>query len=361
LTSPGAVVVNGDGANNTLVLTTVSSTQARYQLDGGPVVTLISPTSFAFNGLGGNDTLSVVYTGGGLAFPVSYDGGTQNSTPGDTLVLGGGTFTVIRHTYVNAGTGSVNLDGSVLQYTGLEPVTDNNSATNRIFDYTGGAETITLQDDGNLSNNTSRITSTLGEATTFTNPTAALTVNADAGGTNAADVVNVTSLDSGLTGRTITVNAGGGADFVNLGNGNAGASPTVNVNAGGGDDTVNVSVNAAGTVAINTQAGANDAVNIGFTVPGQSFGQGNLTGIAGTVNVTDAGDGLTLQVDDFTDPTSNNAITFNSTSITGAADAGGSIGYTNVSTLRYNLSNAAGAGDQINVIGTNATTATTIF
>ncbi len=35
----------------------------------------------------------------------------------------------------------------MITYTGLEPIADNMSAANRIFNYTGGAETITLTDD----------------------------------------------------------------------------------------------------------------------------------------------------------------------------------------------------------------------
>src|SRR5262249_40883215 len=155
-----------------------------------------------------------------------------------------------------------------------------------------------------------------------------------------ADTINVTNLDNGLSGVTVTINAGGGADTVSLANANTTSTPTTMVFTNAGNDVVNVSAN-RGNTTINTGAGATDTVNLGFTAPGQAFGQGTLSGIGGTVNVTDAGDGLTLMVDDFTDLTSDPAVTFTSSSIAGASDLGGTIGYTNVSTLNYNLPNVA--------------------
>ena len=174
----------------------------------------------------------------------------------------------------------------------------------------------------------------------------------------------VTTLDSGLSGRTVQINTGTAGDTVNLSNGtNFAAATTLNVSTSGGDDAVNVSVNGANiNLTVNTGAGAADAVNVGFTAPGQSFGQGNLEGIFGTVNVTDAGDGLTLQVDDFNDNDVDGAVTFTFNSITDAADAGGSIGYTNVTTLNYNLPNVVGTpGDQVNVQSTAAGTTANLF
>src|SRR6185503_15696897 len=99
---------------------------------------------------------------------------------------GPGIFTNITHSFVNAADGSVSIDGYLISYAGLEPVTDNLSATSRIFTFTSNAETVTLADSGAAGDTISTISSTLGESVTFVNPTSSLTVNL----TNGADVFN---------------------------------------------------------------------------------------------------------------------------------------------------------------------------
>ena len=58
---------------------------------------------------------------------------------------GGGTFASVAHTFTSASAGSIAVTGNgLISYSGLEPVTDNLSATDRVFTFTGGTETITL-------------------------------------------------------------------------------------------------------------------------------------------------------------------------------------------------------------------------
>jgi|GEM_PF-2946039 len=153
-----------------------------------------SISSYTINAGDGDDSLYVNYGGNGgvFTFPVTFNGQGQVGVPGDTLQVGGGSATTVEHTFVSDSSGDIDIDGRVINYSGLEPIIDNMVAANRIFTFTGAAETVTLSDDGVASNEQSRIDSTLGEVVTFTNATLSLTINL----TNGADVLNVEGLDS---------------------------------------------------------------------------------------------------------------------------------------------------------------------
>ncbi|RMG33979.1 MAG: hypothetical protein D6725_15025, partial [Planctomycetota bacterium] len=102
------------------------------------------PTDVTVNGGAGNDTLTVndpaVLPTGGLIFAAGAGS--------DAMVLNGPVaVTTVTHSFVNDTDGSVDIDGKMISYTGLAPITDNLSATDRVFSFTGGSETITLSDD----------------------------------------------------------------------------------------------------------------------------------------------------------------------------------------------------------------------
>ncbi|MBW3542148.1 MAG: LEPR-XLL domain-containing protein [Planctomycetes bacterium] len=156
----------------------------------------------------GDDALTVNFTGsnpipsGGIIF----DGGAGGF---DSLALVGGSFNTVTHTFINASDGSIALDGSLITYTGLEPITDNLSAADRVFTFNGGSETIELVDD--VATGFMTIDSTLGESVTFANPTSSLTMNAGTGD----DAVTISSVDAGFD-AALTINGGTGNDTVNL-------------------------------------------------------------------------------------------------------------------------------------------------
>jgi hypothetical protein len=81
---------------------------------------------------------------------------------------------------------------------------------NRVFDFTGGAETISLTDTGGA-DGMSTIDSDLAESVTFANPMVSLTINAGIG----SDIVNLTEVDAAFN-AALTVNGGTGDDTVNL-------------------------------------------------------------------------------------------------------------------------------------------------
>jgi len=73
--------------------------------------------------------------------------------------------------------GSIDLDGSVITYTGLEPILDLTLADNILFDFLGPPETITLS---SLGFGRSLIDSTQSESVNFTNPISTMTILFDA-------------------------------------------------------------------------------------------------------------------------------------------------------------------------------------
>ncbi|MCO6458613.1 MAG: choice-of-anchor D domain-containing protein, partial [Pirellulaceae bacterium] len=244
-------------------------------------VPLASVTSVVVNGEGGDDTLSVSYSGGNPipAGGLQYHGGA-NGGGGDELALTGGSATTITHTLANASDGSVNIDGSTIMYTGLEPVTDNMSAVNRVFTFTGGTESISVT-DGIAADGMTMIDSTLGESVYFANPTASLTINAGTGN----DTVTISSVDAGNN-ASLTIDGGVGDDIINqnvalsLGSGAAPAgltfiAETINLNA-------NISTDGNATAGNVTLTGS-VVLGADLTIDTNSTSDGNVT-FNGTVD-----------------------------------------------------------------------------
>jgi VCBS repeat-containing protein len=167
-------------------------------------------TQLTFTGTADNDTLTVDFTN---TTPIPVGGVTFNanghtSVPGDSLVVRNGSATTVTHTFVNDHDGSVYIDGRTIHYMGLEPVTDNLDAANRVFTFTGGNESVALQDV--VAGTSLRIDSTLGEVTTFNKPTDSLTINLATGSNDTLTISSAT-----LTGN-FTVNGSDGNDNVSV-------------------------------------------------------------------------------------------------------------------------------------------------
>ena len=163
-----------------------------------PVSALGATGKIIFKTQGGSDSLSVDLSTD-LGFDVDYEGGSGTS---DSLTLAADTVTSVTHTFTNANDGSVTIvDGGtrVITYTGLEPITDNLIATDRVFTFNFGAETITLTDTGGADGKMN-IDSTLSESVMFANPSGSLTIN-----TNGGDTVSINSLDNAFA-AAVTLN-----------------------------------------------------------------------------------------------------------------------------------------------------------
>ena len=198
-------VINGTPGADTFVLEQVSGSPGVFEIsiNGAPFVNLGAVTVIAINGLAGDDSLTIDYVNG-TAMPtggVTYLGGADNDVLVVTRSGGAFTATTVTHTFNSASSGTVDVDGRAVSYSGLEnPTTDGLTATNRVFTFNGGAETITVSDP-TAADGFTRIASTAGLAVDFRNPTAALSINAGSGD----DTVAVSAVDAGYN-AALTIN-----------------------------------------------------------------------------------------------------------------------------------------------------------
>ncbi|MBW3542331.1 MAG: hypothetical protein KY476_18855, partial [Planctomycetes bacterium] len=168
-----------------------------------------APGPLVINGTAGDDTLVVDFTNGN-PIPtggIEFNGGAQG-TGGDELQIICGTATSVTHNFTNASDGSIEIDGSLITYTGLEPVVDNLVVANRVFTFNGGGESITL---AAAAAGSMIIDSNLAESVTFLNPTASLFVD---GGTG-DDVIQIVSVDPNFR-AALNINGGDGNDRVEI-------------------------------------------------------------------------------------------------------------------------------------------------
>ncbi|HPP02057.1 MAG TPA: calcium-binding protein, partial [bacterium] len=153
--------------------------------------------------------LDIVNSPAGLSILLDAGGGE------DRLVLAGGTFDSAAYEADGADSGSIDLDGLLIKYTGLEPITDNTNAVDRIFTVNiAGDQIIQLGDDGDATNGQSIIQGgegTLFESITFNHPTGSLTIHAGDGD----DEIRIGPLEDSF-GASIQVNGGDGADRLTI-------------------------------------------------------------------------------------------------------------------------------------------------
>nr|HQH70537.1 LEPR-XLL domain-containing protein [bacterium] len=179
--------------------------------DPGTSYSLEGITEFKITGDGDDEVihLDIVKSPDGLSIFLDAGAGM------DSLVLEGGTFNQVRYEADGAGSGSIGLDGLRIAYTGLEPITDNTHARDRIFTVNmAGDQIIHLADDGDAANGQAIIQGgdvTQFESITFTHPTHSLTINAGDGD----DVIQIGPLEDSF-GASIAVNGGDGADTLTI-------------------------------------------------------------------------------------------------------------------------------------------------
>lgn len=166
----------------------------------------------------GNDTLTIdasVLAGTTLA--INYDGQGQTAMPGDSLVVTGGNFATGVYDARTNGSGTLNLDGSVITFTGLEPV-DLTGST--IVDFTidvddtntvAGTVTTTIAQDSVDATDTIVSFDNGLELFEFRSITGTLTINGDA---NDPDIFNVNSVGTSFA-AGLDIN-GQSDDTVNL-------------------------------------------------------------------------------------------------------------------------------------------------
>lgn len=190
-TKNDSLSIRADSANSRFVITDANSVLATSisGATGTMSNTIFVPyasvagSKIIVNTMGGNDTLTIDHSLGLFPKAIEYNGGNPTTGPGDKLVVTGGSFAKITHTFTAADSGNIALTGSgTITYTGLEPVDQTGStAGDLVFNLpdTGVDNDAFLEDDGNTSNNISQLRSGNGkfELTTFSNPTNSITIN----------------------------------------------------------------------------------------------------------------------------------------------------------------------------------------
>ena len=334
-TSIENLVVTGTGANDTAFATATGGGALNFGITGifsGSAAAGLS--TFAFNTLGGNDTLTVDYTAGNIPFPINYDGGTQTAPPGDSLIIQGGNFASSVYTPSSPTNGTVTHVGGttgtagLITFTNLSPVTDTSVAATFLINATASVDTINVINAptaGQVQVN-SGATPTF-ELVNFANK-AAVTIDATQGSADSV-LVNFTVNATGLTSLT--------------------------VNAGGLNDTLNVQASPAAVTTTLNGGGGLDNINVGNT--GTVGAPGLLTPVAGPVVVNGQAGGANLVVDG-----SGAAIAadyaLTSTTVTRTTPAGfGGVTYSNLTTLLLTVGSGANA---IDVQSTAANVATTV-
>ncbi|MFC1766290.1 hypothetical protein ACFL6U_29965, partial [Planctomycetota bacterium] len=237
------------------------------------------------NTYGNNDSLTIDCSLGEFSKAITYDGGTQATATGDSLALAGDCETTA-FSFWDASSGSILMShNALITYYGLEPITSTVTAAHVMLDYGTTGETIEVTDAGG---GQTTVTSTAGETTTFNNPTGTLTINAGGGD----DTIDVTSLLASYP-ADVTINGQAGSDTVNfdgtvsldVGKDLAVTADTINVNS-------DVSTSGAGTVSLTADK------NIAIT-PGSSITtvDGNITMSANTAGAV-TGNFAGIVVDD---------------------------------------------------------------
>ena len=235
--------ISGSNASDTITLSADPSGGRLLKLNDLTPIPVSGDGPIVIDGGDQDDKLIVDFSNGN-PFPsggVTFNGGGGN----DSIQIDGGSFTDVNYQFDTENDGNVDFGGSLLTYTGLEPIIDNSNAANRIFTFTGGAETITLSDDG-MSNNMSMIDSTLGESVVFVNPTNSLTINAGTG----ADTIDLAGIEGTIP--SLIVNGDAEGDTINGGAIASGVFTNVTLNGNAGNDEIN------GTQGIDTINGGAD-------------------------------------------------------------------------------------------------------
>ena len=252
----GAVVRFYDGDNPTVEAMPAANYSTLLGID------IVAPDS-------SDNTIEIDVNGLGT-LPITYEGGVGGN---DTLVIsdsGASTYSSISSTFANANDGQVALAGGpTITYTGLEPVTDNLSATDRVFGFSAVTETITLTESGG----SLVINSTAGEITTFTPPSSSITINGG-GGVDGISVADLTAAFSG----DISVSGDAGDDVID------GDVQTETADFSGNLSDYSLSVSGGMITAVDNRGGSPDGTDTITDIEFLAFADQTISTAAPTIS-----------------------------------------------------------------------------
>ena len=193
--------------------------------DGGLSVTVpfqaVSGKRLIVNASDGRTALVLDVSAGAFLQQVEYHGGASGS---DVLCLTGGTVGSASYSFQSQSDGQLDLGSggthSTIQFSGVSAFVDDLRAGVREFHFSAEPETITLADVSYQGDQHSLISSSLGTAVVFADPTSALTIDAAASSNSSGDTFHVIGLDAAfdadlaiLGSATDTVNLAGQIDL----------------------------------------------------------------------------------------------------------------------------------------------------
>ncbi|MFT5326454.1 MAG: hypothetical protein ACI8P0_004329, partial [Planctomycetaceae bacterium] len=278
--------LNRPAGNDDTLTVDLDGTALRLNDGTTDLLNVVAATA-GFNGLSidggdGDDTLTVDFTNGNPlpANGLTFDGGTQATGTGDALVITGNAapFTTQTITFTGSNSqgggtgfdGSIDLDSSVITFTGLEPITGGTSA-NTVLTLPNVANP-----DAVLQNNTTQggtgagfieITGTMFENTVIPNPTTSLTINL--GTMN--DSLTINSLDTAFD-ADVTITGAAGTDTVRV---------ATALDTGTGES---LTISGVETVDVDAQISADSGIT--FTAPTTTNLGANLQTDGGNVSIT---------------------------------------------------------------------------
>ncbi|HKI64387.1 MAG TPA: OmpA family protein, partial [Burkholderiales bacterium] len=194
--------------DGTHALQASGDTDNEWRITGADSGTL---NGVAFSGIGtllggaGNQDTFILEQGGSLS-------GYLDGGPGgfDSMVIAGGSAETVQYTATGPDSGFVQLGETTIEYRGLEPITDNSSAVNRVLSASASSDQITLMDGPASGQLTLQADNGTFESHTFAAPSASLRINAGDGD----DTINLQTLleYSGA----LYVDGGAGDDTIDL-------------------------------------------------------------------------------------------------------------------------------------------------
>ena len=206
---------------------------------------------------------------------IDYDGGAGGF---DALELRGGSARVQRVTQLNPHDGIIDIDGLVIRYFNLEPITDTGAAAVYVINGTAGADTVTVSDGPG---GTTTVSSPSFESVTFANKTSVTFDGLGGGDSITFNNPNpATGLASFIVQNVATVGQTAAIRYPSFG-----ASATGNINLGFSNDVDNVELATTGGTVFFSDT---DDVIIGGVSPalaGIAAGSGVTVSTTGDITV----------------------------------------------------------------------------
>ena len=340
-----SIVVSNDGGDLVIEIGGAEFARVALAIITGPLI---------INGEDGDDDLTVDFSGGNPvpAGGLEFNGGTQATAAGDLLVING-TFINQTITFddllsVDGFSGDLDLDGSLITFSGLEPINAGNSVNTTLNLPLGLTNDAVLQNSANAGEIEFIDNGATFENTIIPNPTGSLTLNLG----NSGNQLQVNALDAAFA-ASLIINGGVAATDnvqltgVNLDTANNGrglwVTETETLGITGGTISNNTAPIGGGILIDNSTSGTPTTATVSGAIIDANTATGGVAPIDGGGGIFNRGGG-NLIVSAGTMITGNTATTANGS---GGGIFSSGVLTVNDSTIDGNSANRAGGGIEI--------------